>query len=347
MCRVTRRELLVGGTALLGLATSRNDVMAMSPADQDVGKVDQVATNIYFHVGDMSKGYCNNGWIILEDYVLVIDANFPSGATEIMPKIRGLTDKPVRFAFDTHHHGDHLYGNQVWMDNGATPMAHTGVVDEMRRYETALYGGGPGRWEETAKERADVKASRLKAPSLLFPKEVVFDDGRQRVELLHLGIAHTQGDAVAWLPKERILFSGDMCVNGPHNFVDDGNVEKWITTLEAARKLGARVVCPGHGSRGTETMLTAQQRFFQAIREKVGKQISAKKSAQEVKNAVDAIRQEIAAEAQISHYVGDGFAGQVEKVYTEMTGERFPAHKQTTAAARMKHARDHRLVLLA
>jgi cyclase len=347
MCRVTRRDLLVGGAALLGVATSRNEVAAVSSPDQDVGKVDQVASNIYFHVGDISKGYCNNGWIILEDYVLVIDANFPSGATEIMPKIRGLTDKPVRFAFDTHHHGDHLYGNQVWVDNGATPLAHTGVVDEMKRYETALYGGGPGRWEETAKGRADVKASRLKAPSLLFPREVVFDDGRQRVELLHLGIAHTQGDAVAWLPKERILFSGDMCVNGPHNFVGDGNVEKWITTLDAARKLGARVVCPGHGSRGTESMLTAQQRFFQAIREKVGKQISAKKAAQEVKDAVGVIRQEIAAEVQISNYVGDGFASQVEKVYTEMTGERFPANKQNAAVARMKHARDHGLPLLA
>ena len=43
----------------------------------------------------------------------MIDANFPSGANEILPKIRALTDKPIRFAFDTHHHGDHAYGNLV------------------------------------------------------------------------------------------------------------------------------------------------------------------------------------------------------------------------------------------
>src|SRR5437867_9956992 len=115
----------------------------------EVNQVTNIAPNVYFHEGDLAgKGHCNNGWIIFEDYVLVIDANFPSGAHELIPKIRALTDKPVRFAFDTHHHGDHAYGNQVWVDNGAVPVAHTGVITEMKRYETGYYGGKPGRWEE-------------------------------------------------------------------------------------------------------------------------------------------------------------------------------------------------------
>ena len=66
--------------------------------------------------------------------------------------------------------------------------------------------------------------------------------GEHRVELHHLGVAHTHGDAFAWLPKEKILFTGDACVNGAYNFVGDGEVEKWIKTLDAARKLGARVI---------------------------------------------------------------------------------------------------------
>jgi glyoxylase-like metal-dependent hydrolase (beta-lactamase superfamily II) len=86
-----------------------------------------------------------------------------------MGKIRELTKKPIRFAFDTHHHGDHAYGNQVWADEGATAVAHTGVLDEMKRLETGQFGGPPGRWEDTAKEREDVRASKLKPPSLLFP----------------------------------------------------------------------------------------------------------------------------------------------------------------------------------
>ncbi|HTG16461.1 MAG TPA: MBL fold metallo-hydrolase, partial [Blastocatellia bacterium] len=190
MCDVKRREMLIGGAALLGLSMKEAKALVAS-AKPEVGKVDPLAPEVYFHEGNLVKGHCNNGWIIFEDYVLVIDANFPSGAAEILPKIRALTDKPIRFAFDTHHHGDHAYGNQVWVENGATPIAHTGVVDEMKKYETGYYGGGPGRWEASAKTRPDVAASKLKPPSLLFPREMIFDDGKHRVELMYLGVAHT------------------------------------------------------------------------------------------------------------------------------------------------------------
>src|SRR6266852_3502906 len=93
----------------------------------EVNKAEQIAPDVYFHEGDLKgHGHCNNGWIIFDDYVLVIDGNFPSGAQEIIPKIKAITDKPIRFAFDTHHHGDHAYGNLVWIENGATPVAHAG-----------------------------------------------------------------------------------------------------------------------------------------------------------------------------------------------------------------------------
>lgn len=341
MCQVSRRELLVGSIALSGLLPERAE--AETKVHVEVGKVDEVAPNVYFHEGDLEKqGHCNNGWIIFEDYVLVIDANFPSGANLILPKIRALTDKPIRFAFDTHHHGDHAYGNQVWVDNGAVPIAHTGVIEEMKRYETGYYGGKPGRWEETAKGRQDVRDSKLKPPSLLFPKELIFDDGKRRVELMHLGVAHTHGDAVAWLPKERILFTGDACVNGPYNFVGDGDVEKWIKTLALARKLGARVVCPGHGPRGQETVLEDQSRFFQALREQVGVLVQAKKSPSEVQSTIPMLQAQLTANGRIARYVSkDTLPGQVEKVFTEMTGQKFAAHASPIHAARLWHAHDH------
>ncbi|MEK6320262.1 MAG: MBL fold metallo-hydrolase [Acidobacteriota bacterium] len=348
MCDITRREMLIGGAALVGLSMKEAKALVAS-RKPEVGKVDPVAAEVYFHEGNLVRGHCNNGWVIFEDYVLVIDANFPSGANEIIPKIRALTDKPIRFAFDTHHHGDHAYGNQVWVDNGATPVAHTGVIDEMKRYETGYYGGKPGRWEDTAKARPDVAATKLKPPSVLFPREMVFDDGKHRVELMHLGIAHTRGDAFAWLPNERILFTGDACVNGPYNFVGDGDVEKWVVTLEAARKLGARIVCPGHGPRGVETMLADQQRFFKTLRDRVGALVKAKKSGQQVRDAIDQINAALAADAQIARYVGkgNGFAAQVEKVYTEMTGQPLPAVKKVARAERDRHALWHGLESLA
>jgi glyoxylase-like metal-dependent hydrolase (beta-lactamase superfamily II) len=143
--------------------------------------VRELAPGVFFHEGDLrGKGHCNNGWVVFDDYVLVIDANFPSGAQQVIQKIKAQTTKPIRFAFDTHHHGDHAYGNQVWADNGGTIVAHENVLSEMRKYETGLFGGKPGRWEESAQQREDVRAARLKPPSLLYRDVMIFDDGTHR-----------------------------------------------------------------------------------------------------------------------------------------------------------------------
>jgi cyclase len=346
MCDVTRRNLLLGTAAVTGIATGRAQQQPESVATTDeMNKVALVSDGAYFHQGDLEHlGHCNNGWILFRDYVLLVDANFPSGAQLILPKIRSITAKPIRFAFDTHHHGDHVYGNQVWVDNGATPVAHTGVIEEMKRYETGYYGGPPGRWEGTAKTRPDVAASHLKPPSVLFPREPYFDDGEHRVELLHLGVAHTHGDAVAWLPKERVLFTGDTCVNGPYNFVGDGDVEKWIATLDAARRLGAKVVCPGHGPKADATLLEDQQMYFAQLRERVGALVQAKKSPREIYQSMDQIRGELVALARIARYVSkDGLPAQVEKVCKEMTGQGFPEDVKAAKAARLRHRHAHSL----
>ena len=238
-----------------------------APAAQPsaVGRVQQLAPDVYFYEGDISKGHCNNGWVVFEDYVLVIDANYPSGAREVIAKIRELTQKPVRFAFDTHHHGDHAYGNQVWVEQGATPVAHTAVLDEMKRLETGVFGDRPGRWENEAKNREDLRGSKLKPPTLLFPDTLIFDDGKHRVELRHFGTAHTKGDGVAWLPKEKIVFTGDMAVNGAYNFVGDGNVASWIPTLAKVAGLGPSKVGPGHGPLGDAAVIEDQALYFKEL----------------------------------------------------------------------------------
>ncbi len=329
----TRLLLLIGATfssAFLGSA--------------EVNKVEAIAPDVYFHEGDLkARGHCNNGWIVFEDYVLVIDGNFPSGAQEIIPKIKAVTDKPIRFAFDTHHHGDHSYGNQVWVENGATPVAHTGVLEEMKKYETGYFGGKPGRWEDSAKGRADVAASKLKPPTLLYRTEMIFDDGRHRVELLHFGVAHTRGDGFAWLPNEKILFTGDACVNGPYNFAGDGNIEQWIKTLEGAKKLGAKTICPGHGPMGTGQVLEDQQAFFVELTKQVKKY--ARKPPEEIKAAVDSIKANLEKQPRIAKYVGDFLPAQIEKVYVELGGKPFVA-KKAEADEQEHHAQAHGRELL-
>lgn len=305
---------------------------AMAPLRAEINELQKLAPDVFFHEGDLrGKGHCNNGWIVFEEYVLVVDANFPSGAQEIIPKIKELTSKPVRFAFDTHHHGDHAYGNQVWVEQGATPVAHTGVVEEMKKYE-------PGRWNDTAKTRKDVQNSKLKFPSVLFPSEMFFDDGNHRVELHHFGVAHTRGDAFAWLPKERILFTGDACVNGPYNYVGDGSISDWINTLEAARKLNPAVVCPGHGPSGDSTLLEHQQEYFRQLLAQA-KNLKDKKPT-EIKATVEDVKTELKKNPAISKYVGDGFAAQLEKAVVELGGKQFLSDNARSKEER-KHIHSH------
>lgn len=326
----------------LSILAALSASLAVGAADK-VGEVQQVAPGVYFHQGDIEKsGHCNHGWIVFKDYVLVVDANFPSGASEILPKIKATTDKPVKFVFDTHHHGDHAYGNQVFADAGATVVAHAGVLAEMKKYETGAFGGKPGRWEFAAKGRPDVKASKLHPPTLLFDNKKVMEDGKQRVELVHLGVAHTLGDGFAWLPKEKILFTGDACVNGPFNYTGDGDTGKWVKTLQAAKKLGPKTICPAHGPMGDATILDDQIAYFESLRAEVAALVKAGKKPEEVKAAAPQIRESLLKNKNIERYVGKFIDSQVEKVFVEMGGKPFsPPTSQRRAADehRLAHLR--------
>src|SRR5438105_4301612 len=111
----------------------------------------KIADGVWFREGDLRPplGHCNNIIIEMKDYLIVVDANFPSGAKAAMADAKKVSSKPVKYVFDTHHHGDHSYGNAVWTQAGATTLAYKGVAEEMKRYE-------PARWQDTAKTRKDV-----------------------------------------------------------------------------------------------------------------------------------------------------------------------------------------------
>src|SRR5262245_58758499 len=182
--------------------------------------VKEIAPGVFFRYSSISPtdfsifGGSNNIWVVFEDYVVVIDANFPKEAGDVLQAIRKTTDKPVRYVLDTHHHGDHAYGNAVWVKEGAT------IVGQRRCFEL-LRTTGPDDFEtagECPQGRKDVAASVLKSPTLVFDDKLVLDDGKQRVEFLFLGHAHTPGDAVAYLPHHTILCTGDACVNGAFNY---------------------------------------------------------------------------------------------------------------------------------
>jgi len=245
--------------------------------------VTEIAPGVWFRKTQWEPTFigCNQGWVIFEDFVLVIDANFPNQAEEIIPLIRKTTDKPIRYVFDTHYHGDHADGNPVFSKIGATAIASENAREE---FQTKGVAGFENSIKENPKVYGGLKYS---FPSLYFPKRLVIEDATQRVELMHFAHGHTKGDAVAWLPKQGILFTGDSCLNGPFNYTGDGNTESWIGALTEMRKLPIKQICPGHGEISDIELIDKQRRYFVELRQFIGDAIASGMNLEQIKKSID------------------------------------------------------------
>ncbi len=250
-------------------------------------EVKELAPGVFFRYSSISPddktipfGGSNHTWILFKDYVVVIDANFPRQAGDVLAAIRKTTKLPIKYVLDTHHHGDHAYGNAVWAKEGAKIVAHTNAA-------RLLKVNGPKQWEEQAKDLKDVRESTLKQVDIPFDDKYVIDDGSQRVEFHHLGHSHTIGDAVAWLPKQKILCTGDACVNGAFNFMGHSNSASWIRCLEKMEKFEPDIICPGHGKPADSKLFAKEIRYFTELRAAVKKGIDAKQSVEEITKGLD------------------------------------------------------------
>ncbi len=241
---------------------------------QEAAPVKVVAPGVWFLLGDSHKGYSNTTVIEMKDYLIVVDANYPGRAKELLVEIPKLSPKPVKYVFDTHAHGDHSYGNSVWTKAGATTLAYAAILKEMDRYE-------PVRWKAAEDKREDVR--ELYQPTVERPKQTfskspfVLKDETREVQFLFLGWGHTPADGYVWLPKERVLCTGDAAVNGPRNKLWDANIAEWPQALERAIDLKPVAVLPGHGDAGGMEILIGQARFLLDLYSAVEAQVKAGK----------------------------------------------------------------------
>jgi glyoxylase-like metal-dependent hydrolase (beta-lactamase superfamily II) len=259
--------------------------------------VKELAPGVYFYFGDESRKMSANClWVVFKDYVLAIDANYPWGAQEIIQEIRKTTMKPIRYVFNTHYHHDHTFGNSVFVDSGATIISTKETAVEMKTL-------GQKEWDQGWGGRS-MEGYRREFPSLTFDKSLVFDDGVHRVELIKMGQAHTLGDGVAYLPKEKILATGDLCVNGNPwgNNVADPNVayDKWLAVLDTLASLNITTVVPGHGELGTVVTLKNQRAYLADMLTQVRRGIKAGKSKEQLVKEIDLSRHPVYGQNTVS-----------------------------------------------
>jgi cyclase len=215
-------------------------------------------------------GVCNRGLIHQGGSVLVVDAGI--AAAEAAPLRAAAQQHRTTGAlalFNTHPHGDHVYGNQAFTDGPI--IAHEGVRHNLVTHgEQALTG-----WRQNPRMAAFISDVILTPPTITFHERLTLFVGDIEVQLLYLGIAHSPSDSVAWLPQSRTLFAGDLLFNA---FVPamppGGNSANWVQALVQLEQLGAEHVIPGHGPIQTPAALSELHRWFLTLRDRVGEAIA-------------------------------------------------------------------------
>ncbi len=204
-------------------------------------EVREVSAGIYAYIQPDGTWWINNtGFLVGPQGVISIDSCSTERRTRAYQQaIAAVTPAPVRAVVNTHHHGDHTFGNCLFP--GASIIAH-----ERARAEAIAFG--PAR-ELPFWENPDWGALTLDPPFVTFTDEIAVHAGELRAQVRHVGTAaHTTNDSIVWIPERSVLFCGDLIFNGGTPFLLMGSVAGAVEVLEqVVLPHGAQTIVPGHG----------------------------------------------------------------------------------------------------
>ena len=267
---------------------------------EDLFDIKPIADGVYAAIAKPAyKVNCNAAIIFLGDSVLVVDTHSkPSAARALIEQIKKLTDKPVRYVVNTHFHWDHYQGNQAYpsswpagveiISSQATRenIEHRGIPrvkheiatmpQEIEKLKADLAKATDAKQKDTLQKTlqqaedyfAELKSMQVTLPTMTFDRSLILYRKSRTVEILWLGNAHTNGDVWVFLPKEKILMSGD-ALHGWTPFMGDSYPFDWIQTLDAAEKLDFEQCLGGHGDvmRGKDKFELWKQYFHDLLDE--------------------------------------------------------------------------------
>jgi glyoxylase-like metal-dependent hydrolase (beta-lactamase superfamily II) len=223
----------------------------------DKGLVDLGGGVHAFLSGSTDFGLSNAGLVVSNDEVLVIDTLYDlRHAGEFVDAIPAVSESAaVRYVFNTHSDGDHIFGNQLFPDEAevvATAAAGELMTQDQADMTAAVFDesthpDSPLHPLALLARPFDFHPVRLRRPDTVFSGTKSLRVGALEVELHELGPAHTVGDAIAFLPHQKVLFAGDLLTRDIVKIVWSGSVENWITALDRIQAFDAKVVVAGHG----------------------------------------------------------------------------------------------------
>jgi glyoxylase-like metal-dependent hydrolase (beta-lactamase superfamily II) len=279
--------------------------------------VKKVAEGVWVAVAAPAyKVNCNTAIIEDGDGVMVVDTHSkPSAARVIVDMLRELTPKPVRYVVNTHFHWDHWHGNEVYpaaypgaeiVSNQITREAMVkkglkriqdhvrGVPAEIARLREELVSAPPARRDRLEADLrlaraylAEVTALKPALPTLAFERTMKLYRRDREIHLLHLGRAHTEGDVFVYLPKEKVVITGDAVI-GWTPYMGDGYPEDWAATLDRLAQLDFTHIIMGHGNIAGRDWLRTFRGYVHDMVGAVRREVATGATLDEVKQRVTA-----------------------------------------------------------
>ena len=219
-----------------------------SAADLEVKKVsfDKLSEHAYAYT---AEGDPNTGIIIGDDAVMVIDTQAtPVMAQDVIRRIREVTDKPIKYVVMSHYHAVRVLGASAYMAEGGEQ-----IIASRDTYDLVVERGEFDKASEIGRfprlfQNVESVPEGLTWPTMTFEGKMSIWLGKLEVQLIQLGRGHTKGDTVAWIPSEKILFSGDLVEFDATPYAGDAYFKDWPQTLDNVAALQPEKLVPGRGA---------------------------------------------------------------------------------------------------
>jgi glyoxylase-like metal-dependent hydrolase (beta-lactamase superfamily II) len=227
-----------------------------------------------------AEGDPNSGVVIGDDGVMVIDTRAtPVMAQELLRHIRTVTDKPVKYVVLTHYHAVRVLGASAY--DAPNIIASRGTFELIKERGAQDYKSEVQRFPRLFDAVESIPG--LTWPNIVFERGLTIMMGKREVRIMAVGAGHTKGDSIVWLPKERVLFSGDLVEEGATPYCGDAHLKAWPATLARLRALSPARLVPGRGNAmmtaaASEKAIRGTESFVRELYAQAEKAVKEKKS---------------------------------------------------------------------
>jgi cyclase len=240
----------------------------------------ELAPNVYAYVqrggpGLSSAGISNAGLIVGDDHLMAIDGlGAPIQTKAFIAAAQQATDgKPFRRLINTHHHADHVAGNQYFLP--AEILGHPYCRQEVLKSAAST----PRMWEKREGWAEGTEEHKVVPPGTTFEDKLTYYYGDTAVEFSFAGPAHTWGDVMAYLPQHKTLFAGDVGFFYVAPYAHNASIPGWLDRVDKILAMDVETIVPGHGPIGGKHELAEMAEYFKLLRQEARKRFDAGMSA--------------------------------------------------------------------